>query len=454
MKTKRIPGGCRELLSITIPLVISNSAFTVMQFCDRVFLARYDDLAIQAALPAGILSFALMSLFIAISGYSGTLVAQYHGAGERLQCVHATVQGLYFTFLCLPIFVLLVPVGYWLIDWFGHAPELVAQERMYFAWMMFSALPVGLGWSISGFFTGRSRVRLNTVSNVIGCGVNIVLDYVMIFGKFGFPEMGLKGAAIATCLASCVSPGIQIFFMLRSGIVRELGYRKAFATDWPIMGKLIRFGVPSGVQIMLDSGAFAFFVLMTARLDAVSLTASNVALSINTLAFSPLMGFGTAASIKSGQYKGAGEFDHAMKSGWSSLKLGWCYMAFIGLVFILFPETLLTLFISSGETGLDKAAFLRTGTTLMYLMTVWGVFDAATIILIGALKGVGDTRFVMGYLSLMAWLVWIPSEIIIFKLGGGIVEAWILLAFYVSFLSFGFARRWHGGKWKAIRVID
>ena len=454
MKTKVLPGGFREILSLAIPLVISNSAFTVMQFCDRVFLARYDDLAIQAALPAGILSFALMCLFLAVAGYSSTLVAQYHGAGERLQCVRATVQGVYFSFFCLPVFVLLVPVGYWLIDLFGHAPDLVVQERMYFSWMMFSALPVGLGWSISGFFTGRSRVHLNTVSNVIGCGVNIVLDYVMIFGKLGFPEMGLKGAAIATCLSSCVAPAIQAVYMLRSDSVRELGFRKAFRLDWTIMRTLIRFGVPSGVQIMLDCGAFAFFVMMTARLDAVSLTASNVALSINTLAFSPLMGFGSAAAIKSGQYKGAGDFDHAMKSGWSALKLGWCYMAFIGSVFVLFPETLLSMFISSGETGLDTHAFLRTGTTLMYLMTAWGIFDTATVVLIGALKGVGDTRFVMWYLSLMAWLVWVPGELIIFKLGGGIVPAWIFLAIYVSTLSFGFARRWRRGRWNAIHVID
>ncbi len=454
MKKKFIQGGFREILTIAVPLVITNSAFTVMQFCDRIFLARYDDLAIQAALPAGILAFALMCLFIAIGGYSGTLVAQYFGAGERLKCVHSTVQGIYFNLLCLPIFIALIPLGYWLIDCFGHSAELVVQERMYFAWMMFSAVPVGLGWAISGFFTGRSRVRLNTISNVIGCVINIVLDYALIFGKFGLPEWGLKGAAIATCIASCVSPTIQLGFMLRSKIVRELGYRKAFTPDWPIMGKLIRFGVPSGVQNMLDVGAFAFFVMMTARLDSVSLTASNVALSINSLAFSPLMGFGAAASIKSGQYKGAGEFDYAMKSGWSSLKLGLCYMAIIGSVFVLLPETLLSLFFSQGETGLDKAAFLRTGTMLMYLMTVWGIFDTATIVLIGALKGVGDTRFVMVYLSLMAWFFWIPGELLIFKFGGGIVHAWILLAFYISVLSFGFAKRWHGGKWMAIRVID
>lgn len=453
MKKQWAPGGVREILSIAIPLVISNSAFMVMQFCDRIFLARYDDLAIQAALPAGILSFAMMSLFVAVAGYSGTLVAQYHGAGKPKQCVRATAQGILFTLFCIPIFASLAPVGFWLLELFGHSPALLAQERIYLSWMMVGALPVGLGWSINGYFTGRSRVRLNTVSNVIGCSVNIVLDYAMIFGKLGFPEMGLKGAAIATCIASCVSPGIQIVFMLRSATVRAIGWRRAFAFDLSIMRRLIRFGLPAGVQIVLDVGAFAFFVLLTARLDGVSLTASNVALSINSLAFSPLMGFSAAASIKTGQHKGAGDLGYAMRSGWSALKLGWIYMAMIGSVFVFLPETLMSLFISTGETDLDPVAFMRMGRTLMYLMTAWGVFDTVTVVLIGALKGVGDTRFVMLYLSLASWLFWVPGEVLIFRNGGTIVHAWTWMAVYVSVLSFGFALRWHQGKWKTIQVI-
>jgi len=453
MKKQWAPGGIREILSIAVPLVISNSAFMVMQFCDRIFLARYDDLAIQAALPAGILAFSMISLFVAVSGYSSTLVAQYHGSGQPRQCVRATAQGILFSLFCVPIFALLAPLGFWLLELFGHSPALLAQERIYLSWMMVGALPVGLGWSINGYFTGRSRVRLNTISNIIGCVVNIALDYAMIFGKFGFPEMGLKGAAVATCIASCVSPGIQIVFMLRSATVRGMGLRRAFAFNASIMRRLIRFGLPAGVQILLDVGAFAFFILLTARLDGVSLTASNVAMSINSLAFSPLMGFGAAASIKSGQHKGAGDLDYAMRSGWSALKLGWIYMALIGSVFVLLPETLISLFISPGETDLDPVALMRMGRMLMYLMTAWGIFDTVTVVLVGALKGVGDTRFVMLYLSLASWLVWIPGEVMIFRNGGTIVHAWMWMACYVSVLSFGFAVRWHRGKWKAIEVI-
>lgn len=454
MKKKFSPGGLREVLSIAVPMVISNSAFTVMQFCDRVFLARYSDLAIQASMPAGILSFTLICLFTAIAGYSSTFVAQYHGAGERANCVHATMQGVYFMLLCTPVFLLLIPVGYGIIGLFDHAPALVAQERIYLRWMLYGAVPIGLSWSISGFFTGRSLVRLNTVANIIGCVVNIVLDYAMIFGHFGLPRLGLKGAAIATCISCLVSPSILFVYMLRSDLVREMGWRKAFGFDFGMMKRLMRFGLPAGFQILLDVGAFSVFVLMTASLDSVTLTVANIAFSINNLAFSPLMGFGAAASILSGQYQGGNDSNHAMRSGWSALRLGWIYMAFIGTVFVVFPETLISLFTPPESEAAQTESFMRTGRHLLYVMTAWGVFDVANIIFIGALKGVGDTKFVMTYMSLLAWLLWIPGEVLIFKLGGGIIQAWLWLGGYIFLAALGFGLRWHRGKWQKIRMIN
>ena len=143
------------MLAIALPMVIGNSAFTVMQFCDRLFLARYSDLAIQAAMPAGLLSFALVCLFTAIAGYSSTFVSQYHGAKEEANSVHAAAQGLIFMLLSTPVLLLMIPLGSRMFAWFGHAPDLVAQEIVYFEWMIYGALPMGLNWTLAGYFTGR-----------------------------------------------------------------------------------------------------------------------------------------------------------------------------------------------------------------------------------------------------------------------------------------------------------
>ncbi|NLF23718.1 MAG: MATE family efflux transporter [Lentisphaerae bacterium] len=443
----------REVLRIATPLIISNSALTVMQFCDRLFLARYSSVSIQAALPAGILSFTFICLFAATAGYAGTFVAQYHGAGDRRQCIRVTAQGLWLALASLPFLLLLIPVGNGLMGIIGHAPEVLAEERIYFGWMMRGGFLVPLGWVIGGFFTGQSRMRLNTAANVIGALVNIVLDYAMIFGRLGFPEMGIAGGAIATVIASAVAPAIQFVYFLRTPGMRELGARLVWRPDFTRMGRIIRFGGPAGLHLMADVTAFATFVMLTGRLDAVSLAASNIALSINWLVVCPLMGISTAAAILTGQHQGRRDSDAACRAGWDTLTLAWGYMALMVFVFLLGSDAFFRLFYApNADFSLEQLQ--RFGFSMMVAMSVWGLFDTATIVLTGALRGAGDTRFVMLYMLIMGWGFWIPGELLILSRGGGILHAWYWMATYVAILSFGFLWRWRSGRWRKIKLLE
>lgn len=123
-----VPGGYREVLRIAYPLIISTGSFSLMQFVDRVFLARHSMVSIQAALPAGLLSFTLICAFMALAGYANTFVAQYHGRGDPEGCSRATAQGVWLSMLSWPLILLLVPLGRFLLQNAGHAPDVLAQE--------------------------------------------------------------------------------------------------------------------------------------------------------------------------------------------------------------------------------------------------------------------------------------------------------------------------------------
>lgn len=438
---------------MALPLIVSMAGFTVMQFCDRLFLARYDSVAIQAAIPAGVLAFTLICFFQAMAGYAGTFVAQYHGAGDKRGCVRATVQGVWLALVTAPFLAALTPLGYWLMHISGHAPAVLAQERSYYGWLMLGGWLVPLGAAIGGYFTGQSRMRLNTIANVAGSAVNILLDYVMIFGKWGCPEMGIKGAAIATVISSAIAPLAQLIAFLREPDVRAAGRIKVWRLDPPLMRRILRFGLPAGLHLLADISAFAVFVMLTGRLGAVALAASNIGFSINSLAFSPLLGLSMAASVLTGQYQGKRDADTAMRAGWTTLKLAWVYMLVIGTTFALFPEAYFTLF-RARTANFSVAELLAVGKPMMLLMAAWGVFDTVNIVLSGALRGVGDTRFVMLYMLLMGWLFWIPGELWILLRGGGILEAWRWLALYVAILSGGFALRWWRGQWRHIKLLE
>ncbi len=439
------------MVRLAYPLFVSMGAFTVMQFCDRIFLARYSSISIQAALPAGILSFTLICFFQALAGYAGTFVAQYHGARDPEGCVRATAQGLWIALVSWPVIVALIPVGFWLMRVSGHAPEVLQEEYRFFGILMVAGVSVPLASAIGGYFTGRGCLLANTLCGVAGCLLNIVLDYLLIFGHGGFPRLGITGAALATAVAGFVAPVVQVLLFLRDPVVRRMGWG-ALALDLPLMLRMLRYAVPAGGHLLVDVGAFTFFVMMTGRLDPLSFAASNIGLSINSVAFMPLLAMSFAASILVGQYQGCQDHASAARAGWTALRLGWAYMLLAGLSFVCFPEGYYRLF-RSPEASYTVAELVAVGKPMMWMMAIWGLFDTINIVISGALKGAGDTRFVLLYMLLFGWLVWLPGEWVVFHYKLGILAAWLWLTVYVWCLAVGFWWRWRSGRWQRIDLL-
>lgn len=454
-KPEYTPGGYRETLRVAYPLIISMGSFTMMQFCDRMFLAWYHAASIQAALPAGILSFTMICGFMALAGYANTFVAQYHGAGEPLGCSRATAQGVLLAVLSWPAMLALMPVGQWILRMSGHAPDVLREELTYYNILMIGSVAVPLGAAISSFFTGRGDTLTNMYANLAANVANIVLDYAMIFGRWGFPEMGIAGAAWATVLSGFVAPAIMFALYFAPRADAAYATRRTFCFDRPLFLRMIRFGFPSAMHLILDVGSFSLFVLFIGRLGRTALAASNIALAINNIAFMPLIGMSIAASILVGQYQGRGDNDTAEKAGWTALKIGWIYMGLVAATFILFPQSYLRLFAGRGPDSIPLEEVLPLGRYLLIMMAAWGMMDAVNLVISGALKGAGDTRFVMYYSVAMAWGLWMVGEVVILRvLRLGILPAWAWLMFYVIVMAVGFLWRYRSGRWKTLELLD
>lgn len=449
------PGGYREVLRVAWPLVVSMGSFTLMQFCDRMFLAWYSADAIQAALPAGILSFTMICGFMALAGYAGTFVAHYHGAGDRAGCGRATAQGVLLALASWPFMLALMPIGQWALRLSGHAPGVLRDELAYFNILMIGSVATPLGSAVSSYFTGRGDTVTNMYANLAANVANIALDYAMIFGRWGFPEMGIAGAAWATVISGFLAPAIMFALYFRPAANAECATRRTFRLDRPLFLRMIRFGLPSAGHLLMDVGSFTLFVLFLGRFGRSDFAASNIALSINNVAFMPLIGISIAASILVGQYQGRGDSANAEKSGWTALKVGWMYMALIAATFVLFPRAYFSVFAGRGPAGLEIGEVLPTGRFLLAMMAAWGMMDAINLILSGALKGAGDTRFVMWYSVIMAWGVWLTGELIVlFVLRRGVLAAWLWLMAYVILMALGYVWRYRAGRWKAIALIE
>jgi len=442
-------------MQLAWPLIISSGTFAVLNFCDRLFLSWYDEAAFRASLPAGILFFTLVCGFMALAAFTNTFVAQFWGAGNKEGCARATAQGIIFALLSIPLIMLITPFGIWFLRIGGHAPEVLALEEKYFSILMWCGGGMVLSSALSSFFSGRGKTFVIMSCNIVANGINILLNYLFIFGKWGFPEMGIAGAGWATVIGSWISPLIFAVLYFSKPVNTEFGTIRNLGFDRGLFVRMIRFGLPSGIHWFLDVAAFTIFVMLVGRMGPVAHIASNIALSVNLIAFMPMIGMGMAASVLVGQYLGRNEPEHAERMGWLALKIGVGYIALIGVSFLLFPTAYTQVFAPDAGGSVSQEELLKTARVLLAILAIWGVADAAAIIISGALKGAGDTHFVMYFQSAAAWGFLVLGQLaIMFIFNGGVYVSWGWTLLYIVIMGVGFSLRFRSGRWKNIDLLD
>ena len=449
------PNGYRHVFTISLPLVASMGTITLMQFTDRIFLANYSVEAITAALPAGILSFTLISFFMGVAGYTNSFVAQYAGA-QALDRVGAAIwQAIYFSLFAACFLALFYFLSHQLFDLIGHSADVRTLEIAYFNILTLGAGLVVLSSALSCFYTGRGLTWTVMWVHLAGAVLNIPLDYCLINGVGPFPVLGIVGAAIATVAASAL---INLIFIL---LVFNRQNRKTFGTwkSWPfdrdLFGRLMRYGLPSGGQFFLEIFGFAFFIQMLGRLGNLELAATNIVLSIESLAFLPIFGFHIGTSTLVGQAVGRGQPEDAVYATISSLHIAIAYMCVMAAIFVFFPEPLLGLFRNNSVDPILSGQIMDMGVILLRFVAVFCLFDAMNLIFSGTLKGAGDTQFIMWTIAaLSCGVMIIPVYLAVEIFKAGIYTAWVLVTLYIATLGIAFYLRYRHGKWKQMRIIE
>ena len=446
--------GYRHMLVIAIPLVLSMGSHAVMLFVDRMFLTWYSTEAVAASMPAGMLNFALMTLFIGTAGYTSTFVAQYHGAGNYKRIGPTVWQGLYISLIGGVVLLALVPFAGVFFRFVGHEAAIRENEIVYFQILCLGATPVIAAAAVTGFFSGRGRTWPLMWVNVTAATINAVMDYALIFGHWGFPELGIRGAAIATIISSIVQ--ILVYLALLSRPKYNLHYRSlaGWRFEPALFARLVRFGLPNGTQFFIDMIGFSIFILLMGRLGTVPLAAINIAMNVNILAFLPMIGVGIAISVVVGQSLGRDRADLAERGIYSGAHIAFIYMTTAAALFVFAPDIFLRPFASQADAQ-SFADIRPLAIVALRFVAVFSLFDTLSIVFSSALKGAGDTRYIMFVVLLVSLgALVLPSYVALVLLGTGILVGWSILTVYIIVLGFAFLYRYLGGQWKSMRVIE
>jgi MATE family multidrug resistance protein len=436
-----------------MPLVASLGATTVMEFTDRLFLARYSLDAIAAATPAGIMALLAMTIFLGTTSYVSVFVAQYTGQGRPEMVGRAVWQGIYVALLGAAVLGGLAFLAEGIFALGGHSEEIQMLESIYFRTLCFGAGIHLAGGAFAGFFTGLGRTRVVMLANVAGMLVNIPLDYCLINGIGPFPELGILGAGLATVMGWGLITAILWVAMRRSEHARfRLTTDRRLRLD--LWLRLMRYGLPSGMEFFLDIFAFTVFIFVVGRLGTMELAATSIALNVNALAFMPLVGFAIGTSTLVGQAMGAGRPDDVPVVVRASLVLTFAYLAVMSAVFLFAPDAVLQLFQPRDMAPEAFAAVSGMGRTLLMIVVAYLFFDGVSFIVYGALKGAGDTFFVMTSRLALVVTVMVGPLLVGARLGLGLYYFWAVSCTFLVVLSLVGWWRFRQGKWRDMLVVE
>ncbi len=449
------PGGMREILALAVPMAISTSTYAVLQLTDRLFLAWYSEEGVAASLSGGVLVWVFMCLPFGVAGYVQTFIAQYLGARREKEIGAILAQGLWVGLACIPIFACVIPLAPYFFA--SDDAKLAGLETIYFRISMLGAPAVVMAAALGAFFNGRGKPNIEMCSSLLAAGVNIALDYAMIFGVWGFAEQGVAGAAWATIISQWLKVAILLFFVYTPASRHQYGVELLSGLpNWRLLSRLLYYGVPAGMQYFVETSTFTLLVFFIRGEGKLELAATSLALSLNMFAFTPVFGMGGAVSALVGRYLGDNKPEYAARATWSAMWLATSFTGLCALIYFAFPNFLFAA--HQGDIGETNVVAVEMAKGLLRFAAIYCILDGAQVIFVSALRGAGDTAFVFVVSAGIPLVTVVTGKYLRQFAEGwhitglywwwGIVTTWLALLFLV------FCARFLWGSWKTMRVIE
>ena len=457
------PWGPGPLFQVALPLMISAGFMSITLFTDRTLLYWDSEASAAAAMSGGTLYWTALCFPTGLLGYVATFVAQYLGANQLHRIGPVYRHGMVLAWICVPLVVVMILLADLIFRYSGHEPETARLEAGYLRILLVGGFGV-LFYSVqSGVLTGEGRTKTVLAIDAAATVLNLILDAVLIFGLGPIPALGLWGAAIATTCSFWIKIPIAHWLLFRDpGYTepRALGKTQKSTTDevtrrWEpqLVFRILRYGSPAGLQMLAESFCFTIILLQVGRLGELEMAATTLALGLNILAFVPLIGLGIGVGVLVGQRLTEGRVDLAKRAVTCALGLAVCYTSCFALMLGLAPSTMLSLYALGA--GVERFAEIEPLILpLLGIISLYCVLDGLQIVFVGAIKGAGDTLFV-----LLATLIVSTSSV---ALGLALEWAgyghlnlwWYIIALWITLMGLAFGSRYLSGAWQKKRVIE
>jgi putative MATE family efflux protein len=443
----------REVILLAWPVVLQSLLRTLMFLVDTAMLGNYGtrekaELATAAMAVIGPIGHTMAMVLGALGAGALATVARATGAGDRArqegEVATAFAMGLIVSAALVAPAMFLIPqaVGLFRLDAAARGP---AMSYLFF---IGAAVPFMILESIgSSALRGAGDTRMPMIFGIAANLLNVVGNYVLIFGTFGAPEMGVAGAGLSTAASLAVQALLTVAWMRAPGAAARLPFAWWRGVTRESTARLLRVTAPATVEPLLLQSGFLLFIGMMATLGAGALAAHRTAVAIESIAFMPGFGFSIACGAIVGQCLGARRPERAEEGFRVSARLAFGVMATTGVVFLAGADLLVRALVTLPPEAERAAA------TCLRVSALELPFLALAMVLGGALRGAGDTKTPMIVAAVGVWLIRIPlSYVLAIPLGLGIVGAWITMVVDWGARTALFWTLWKRGHWRKLEL--
>lgn len=436
-----------DILKLASPVFFGTLSQTIFYAVDTAMLGRVGVDALAAEGLGWFVVWVFGSSLMAIEVGAQSLVARRFGEGDWEAC-----RGLLDNTLAFAVISgLLVSVtGYLLapaiFPYLSDDIKVVEYGIDYLRYSFLSVLFFLVIASFRGFFDGLGQTRLFMKVAIVMNISNIIFDYLLIFGKFGFPRLEVKGAAIASLISSFIGAAYFFGISFSNRFVRQFRYLSRYQFNPAILSSILRLAFPAMARVFFMMAGLATFLWIVGQIGNVELAASNIFMTLSSFTFLAGYGFAVAAATMVSQNLGKGNAEIAERYGWEAVKLGLLCMGFLGALFILFPGIILEIFT-------NQKTVIETGRNVLILFGVIQFFDAVNLILSHALQGAGYTKWVMKAEGFVVWFLFLPAAYILsLVFGFGLYGAWMSMFAHTFIIGITMLWKFREGKWKEIEM--
>lgn len=438
------------MLKLATPMIVTTISFTIMQFVDRFMVSRLGTEALAAIMPAGFVSFVPGAFAMGAMTSLNTFVSQSLGRGDKENCSNYFWQVIYIGVVyCLLVLVIMWPAAPWIFKVMGQPAAVCDMEVIYLRIMLYAQIVAVINWASSQFFMGIHRPIITMYASLCGQTVNIAANYVLIFGNFGFPRLGIAGAGWGTFIGISIVSVINMTVLLGKNTNSNFKTRQTLNISFSKMYDLLKVGLPAGFELMVNVAFWGVILFgLVGRFGKEALAATSAILSYTNVSVMPVVGIATALTAAVGKTIGQGRKELAMKQTHICMRVALGYMGTIGVCFLLFREPLMRFWTSDAKV-------IEAGTNILICAAIYQVFHAARIIYSGSLRGAGDT----------VWLAIVSAvgAVIILGIGGiliviflpslGPIGPWIVASVSIIVVGLANRRRFKSKRWMKIELF-